>query len=270
MHTVTTPGNAVVARPYGGWNNWVPNRGNCAVALIFALLGICAAVGLGSGDWYVIEASWLNPTDAAFFPGSSFNTAVFGLRMGYYCRGPQSTIPFASNRANQGDGVMICQPYTYTSQAVYFQNVADDNNVPGSTQDDAKDRVTAFKHLIGSSSIIIALLAVIIVLAGLQFIANLLLACGWGSPFRTFPGKISLIVIIIAEALILIFWITIFPYKYFHDQEPNLALGAPRSYDVYHTLGLGFSIQVAGLIIGILSLFWYPRDVVIVKQTTTV
>jgi len=273
MQRVSTTPAVVAAHGGFGYNPLcVTNRGNCAVALIFAALLCCAAVGLGSGDWYTIEASWINPVAGGPFPGSNFNTAVFGLRVGYYCNAPASIVPFGGKYASSaGPGALTCLPYTYNSKIAYYQNLHDDTTVTDQTTiNNAGDATTAYRHLVGSSDIIIALLAIAIVLTGIQFLANILLAYGWGVPFRAFPGKITLVVVIILEALVLIFWITIFPYSYFHDQEPNLALGAPRSYDIYHTLGLGFSIQIAGLLIGILALFWYPRDVIVVKQTTVV
>jgi hypothetical protein len=257
--------------------SWVQHRGHFAASLIFAAVGIAAAVGLGSGDWYVAEASFYqypgnttNPENGfnPSFLGGEFITAYFGLRMGYVCNGPQSAISFGSNRAAQGSngGVQFCLPYTYRSKMVAFQNLKD-SSTDGTVQGKAGDAVTAYFHLIGSSGIIIALLALTVVICGLQFFGSFCLAFGWGeSRFTKLPPKVTLIIAIILEALVLIFWITIFPYQYFSNIEYLLAWGAPYSYDVYHSLGTGFSIQIAGILVGIAGFIAYPADAVVMKQ----
>jgi len=245
---------------------WFVNRSNAFLALLFAAIGIAAAVGLGSGDWYVAEASTY--IGSATVPGSYFKTAVFGLRLGYFCNGPAEPVPYGSNGANQGTGVEACYPYTYRDQWLAANWVKNGNSGANDDQKSAADdAMTAFTHLIGASGIITALLVLVIVIAAHQFFVNLFNAHGVSTPLG-FSGRISLIVLIILEALVLIFWITIFPYKYFSDQEPNLVPAGTNHYDVYHTLGLGFSIQIAGLLVGLFGLFYFPKNVVVLKHNS--
>jgi len=253
--------SAHVCRP------WFTNRSNAFVALLFAVLGIAAAVGLGSGDWYIVEASSYGGS-ATTPSGPTFTTAVFGLRLGYVCNGPQAPIAYGTNSASEGFGTQSCTPYTYRSKYLYFQWVHDENNAATSTQKDAaSDAVTAYQHLIGASGIILALLAIAVVIAAHQFFVHVFTAHGVWAP-SLISGRIALVILIILEALVLIFWITIFPYKYFYDQEATAFGTGVASYDTYHTLGLGFSIQIAGLLVGLFGLFMYPKDVVTLKQNS--
>jgi len=235
---------------------WPSKPANAHVALLFAAVGICAAVGLGTGDWYLVEAS--SSSSSLGTTGSTFNTAYFGLRFGYFCNGPQSTVPYTSLSQNNGFTSTPCVPYTYRSQYLAAQYIHD--TAPGATdaqKSAASDAMTAFTHLIGASGVITALLAVAVVIAGHQFLVNISRAHGYAASAKV-PGKISLVILIILEALVIIFWVTIFPYNYFYNQEQNLLPGV-TSYDTYHTLGLGFSIQVAGLLIGLAGLFRFPK-----------
>jgi len=268
---------------------WIHNRGHFVAALIFAIVGIAAAVGLGSGDWYVVEAStyqkpgWL-PTavTAPGFPGSlatdfgsTFVTIYFGLRMGYICNGPQaSSVPFATNIAPTGFGFEFCSPFTYKSKYIAYNVLeSDPNAAPGfdpNLKNNAGAAVTAYYQLMGSSGIITAVLAVAVVVCAALFLANAGSAHGWGDFRLTKFSKIGLVVAIICIALALIFWITIFPYQYFTNNEALLMYGAPYSYDIYHTLGLGFSIQIAGLLVGLAGLIMYPNTSNGGKQGNTV
>jgi len=281
MHSVPSTADKHAAAHHG----WVHHRGHFSVALIFAAVGICAAVGLGSGDWYTVEASaYVSPQTAITGAlsssvanglnkaewGSVFVTSYFGLRMGYACEGPQTTVSFSSNLASQGFGNQACFPYTYRSKLLAFQNFQANSNDSGQ-QSKAGDAITAYQHLIGSSSIIISLLALTIVICALQFLGSASVAFGHGETrFNKLPGRVALVIAIICEALVLIFWITIFPYAYFYGQEPLLMWGVPFSYDVYHTLGLGFSIQIAGLLVGLFGLIGYPADAVVIKSGNSV
>jgi hypothetical protein len=266
---------------------WIKNQSHFNVALVFAAIGIAAAVGLGSGDWYTMEASaFLNPnsTVAGQFPvpvgsplfprvavtdiGSVFVTAYYGLRMGYVCNGPQTHISFGTNVASQGAGQQLCAPFTYRSKLVAFQNLHD-QVTDSTTQQRAFDAITAYNHLLGSSGIIVALLALCVVICGLQFLGSASVAFGHADArFNRLGGRAALVIAVIIEALVLIFWITIFPYNYFYGQEPLLMWGAPYSYDVYHSIGVGFSIQIGGLLVGLAGLLAYPADAdaVVMKQ----
>jgi len=102
------------------------------------------------------------------------------------------------------------------------------------------------------------------------FFANASVAHGWGENRLNKFSKVGLVVAIICLALALIFWITIFPYQYFTNNEDLLMYGAPYSFDIYHTLGLGFSILIAGLLVGLAGLIMYPNTVVVGKQGNTV
>jgi len=251
----------------GGWcGPWFANRSNAFVALIFAIVGIAAAVGLGSGDWYAVEASTSTPVSVATLDGTfvtTFNTQYYGLRLGYTCYGPQSTIPYGTTQENSGFGASPCFPYTYRSMylAANYQN----NNLPsGPAQDAASDSSVAYFHLIGASGVITALLAVAIVIAGHQFLINILHAHGVQFPQRI-SGRISLVILIILEALVIIFWVTIFPYSHFYNYESTLLPGA-SSYDTYHTIGLGLAIQFAGLLVGLFGLFHFPSADAVFKN----
>jgi len=224
--------------------------------LIFAIVGICAAVGLGSGDWYCVEASSAPLSSPVL--GSVFQTAYFGLRFGYFCAAPQSTLPYGSNSQNNGFGTSQCLAYTYRSKYLAAQ-FAHDNDVVQSDKDAAGNAATAFYQLIGSSGVITALLALAVVICGHQFFINICKAHGVAAAPARVPAKISLVLAIILEALVIIFWVTIFPYNYMYNQEINLLPGV-SSYDTYHSLGLGFSIQIAGLLIGLGGLFSFPKD----------
>jgi len=262
---------ATVCRP------WFANRANAFVALVFALVGIAFAVGLGSGDWYVVEFSTYGGSTvvpAQFSPGSflvTFSTNVYGLRIGYQCFGPQTAVSYGANAATQGTngGLQQCVPFTYRSKYLYFNWVSGNSQATSDQTSAANDAVTAYTHLIGASGIIIALLGLGVVIAAHQFLVHIFGAHGVYAP-GVIPGRISLVILIILEALVLIFWITIFPYNYFYNQEGN-QFGSPSavaSYDTYHTIGLGFSIQIAGLLVGLYGLFSFPKDVVVLKANS--
>jgi len=248
---------------------WVKNKGNLAIALLFATIGIAAAVGLGSGDWYSVEASAYNEVGVAnSFNGSSvasefgsiFNTAYFGLRFGSYCYGPQTSFPDGSNQAAQGLGVQLCIPYTYASKYIAFQTVAND---PKSTPDmvsSALDASTAYRALMGSSGIIFFLLAATVLISGWNFFLHIVVAHGWDAPMRTrLPVRFILGLVVVMEALVLILWITIFPYNYFYGQENLLMYGVQYDYDVYHVFGVGFAIQIGAFLVGLVGLFKFHR-----------
>jgi len=246
------------------------NRANAFVALLFGLVGIAFAVGLGSGDWYVVEFSSYGGTGVSPVGlGGQFLPNVYGLRMGYECNGPQTAISYGADQATQGTngGVQTCIPYTYRSKYLYFNWVSSNSQASGQQQSAANDAVTAYTHLIGASGIILALLGLGVVIAAHQFLVHLFGAHGVYAPAFV-PGRISLVILIIIEALVLIFWITIFPYNYFYNQEGN-EFGSPSSvasYDAYHTIGLGFSIQIAGLLVGLYGLFNWPKDIVVLTN----
>jgi len=260
MSSVSNTNKAIAA------NSFFVNRSNAFVALIFAIVGIAAAVGLGSGDWYAVEASTASPISVTIggitFP-ANFNTQYYGLRLGYTCFAPQSTLPYGSTQENSGFGASTCIPYTYRSVYLAANNVHD-NAPSGPVQDQAGDTATAFYHLIGASGVITALLALAVVIAAHQFLVNASHAHGIQFP-QHISGKISLVILIIIEALVIIFWVTIFPYNHFYNYEPTLLPGA-GTYDTYHTIGLGFAIQFAGLLVGLFGLFRFPTDTVVLTQ----
>jgi len=205
---------ATVCRP------WFANRANAFVALVFALVGIAFAVGLGSGDWYVVEFSTYGGSTvvpAQFSPGSfpvTFSTNVYGLRIGYQCFGPQTAVSYGANAATQGTngGLQQCVPFTYRSKYLYFNWVSGNSQATSDQTSAANDAVTAYTHLIGASGIIIALLGLGVVIAAHQFLVHIFGAHGVYAP-GVISGRISLVILIILEALVLIFWITILPVQ---------------------------------------------------------
>jgi len=196
-----------------------------------------------------------------------FLTAYYGLRLGYFCAGPQSTLPYTSLSQNNGFSNVPCSAYTYRSKYLAANYAHDAIQGTDSASQTAKDSFTdssnAYYHLIGASGIITALLAVAVVISAHQFFVNAAHAHGIAAPHHI-ASRLSLVILIIIEALVIIFWITIFPYTYFYNYEPTL-LNVP-SYDVYHTIGLGLAIQFAGLLVGLFGFVSFPKDIVVLKN----
>jgi len=267
--TVNPPGatTVVVGQPRQGWfYNWW-STGHAFIALVFLIVGIAAAVGLGSGDWYTVEASTSDGsvgTYPGYLSGSYFATASYGLRLGYFCQGPAGTITSGGNSNNNGE--YPCIPYTYRSKYLYYNYQC--NNLNGAPDvNNVCDGSTAFFHLIGSSDIIIALLALVVVISAHQFLHNAFASSGVGLFYGRFSPKISLLAVIVLELLVIIFWVTIFPYTFLYNHERYLIPSGVSTYDIYHTLGIGFSIQIAGFLVGLWGLFWFPKELIIIKQT---
>jgi len=217
------------------------NAAHLFAALIFAAVGVCAIVGLTQGDWYSVEAS---------VAPSTITTQYFGLRFQYICNGaatPIVGIPGQFAPANP------CTAGTYTSLRK-AADVANDNS-----QRDAYDQ------LIGAGGIITALLAVLIVVCVLGFKSNIFAlrgrySFGW-KPHRFLLSRVLIIIALILEFLVLIFWITIFPYAYFQNYENTF----PNNFIFYHTLGTGFAIQIAGFLLALYGCFRHnPRTPMIV------
>jgi len=280
---VNTPGttNVVGTNQYQqGWFYHWWNTGHAFIALVFALIGIAAAVGLGSGDWYVWEASTAEvfnlPSGTYGGPyyynggalsGSYFATAYYGLRYGYVCSGPASPISSGANHNdNNYNGQPNCAPYTYRSKYLYFDNACSNLNGANDVYNVCAAR-TAFFHLIGASGIIIALLAVVIVISAHQFLHNAFASGGVGLVYGRISPKISLVIVLVLELLVIIFWVTIFPYTFVYNSELALVPAGVATYDIYRTLGVGFAIQIGGFLAGLWGLFWFPKELVIVRQT---
>jgi len=214
------------------------NVNHLHAAFVFLVTLVCAIVGLASGDWYAVERSTVSSAGIPLIL-----TNYFGLRLSYLCTGPATPIPAVPALYSP---VGYCNAFTYRALKA---NAQDTNN------GDAND---SYDQLIGASGIITAMLAVLILVSFIGLRSNIMalrwryLSFGYPGP-RFLVSRFLMVVAFVLELLVIIFWVTIFPYKFFQ----NIENASPSTVIFYHTLGLGFAIQIAGLIIAFLGMIWH-------------
>jgi len=214
-------------------------------SLLLLLVAIIAAVGLGQGDWYTHQL--YSQTQNS---GPSVTTANPGWQVNYWglqgltsCYGIPTTVPQINydNALSRMTGTCKVSPYSGLRRAA-----------PG---DDVSDAEPAFKHLQGAGDIIIVMLSLAILFGLLGFYHNFFHAYHYSIPtwFSNRArhhrlGRLCALLVFVLEFLSIIFWVTIFPYKYITDTEfTSGPIANAPDFVYYYTIGTGFSIQLAGL-----------------------
>jgi len=211
--------------------------GHLTACVLSLAVGAAAAVGLGRYDWYTWENNFYAFGGAVT---TGYQSISWGLRS-------QTACPFP---AYTRFDVAVCTQDTYQAAIHYFNNNANHG------------AVVAYKHLQGAGAIIIVLLSIILFFAVLGAVYNFVVAFHrtetyydpWVVRPRHRSAHIVLWIMAILEFLVIIFWITIFPYRWVFDNvRPNIN-GGSGDYVTYETIGVGFAIQIAGLILAIIAI----------------
>jgi len=225
-----------------------PAWGYVVIGLLVAFIGAAAATGLGQGDWYAVEMSTASP---------SFRTWYFGLRLYYECQGfPAQPIPATPGWWYTNTLLTVptvtngpCTATTYASALA--------------ASDSGSDAEKAFRQHVGAGAIILTLLAGLVIAAAFAVVASFISAFNAihyfveSTDFYVTIVKTFAFVAIVINSLVIIFWITIFPYAYWYGiyasqpetRTPNLGT------TFYYPLGVGFAIQIASLFASIAVLF---------------
>jgi len=220
---------------------WMISRGHVFASLLWISVAIAAAVALGEGDWYVRELS-----DSL----GNFHTYYYGLRLRVDCPLPSVAAPAGSTQYWPPQNGVPCHQATY--QALF-------EGAPVDTSIDSQR--TAFQHLIGAADIIIAMLSLTLVFA----ILAALLSFQYGTRYDNdvtddhiarhhrgarLLGFLALITVLLA----IIFWITIFPYRYARNVENSDALAANPGFNAYLSFGTALGILIAAVFVSLLAL----------------
>jgi len=266
--TVVSGGHVYQPYPYEPRLFGVPHRlispRHFFAGFIMLGIAIAAAVGLAQVDWYVIEST---------VPTGAYVTWYLGLGSLLSCPTPAGYVIAHGNIGpssvgGAGAGAAGCVLYRY-------------NSLYKDSADFGSDDQRYFFHLLGASSIITALLALLCLLgfvgAMLNFVAAFhrhyrVWADNKGSHHR--GAKSLMWISLIIELLVIIFWVTIFPYTQWFGQRDNLGNGShftpvgstvnslTSGFDSYWTLGSGFILQIVGFFLALLGVALLRRKYV--------
>jgi hypothetical protein len=230
------------AGPASAWPKWtLVSLSHAVGALLLILVAISAAVGIGQSDWYTHQLYAQSKNG----PGNTgWQVNYYGLQSVKTCTGQPTMVPQINYDNLLSIQNAACSVNLYSG----LRRAA-----PG---DDVSDAEPAYKHLQGAGDIIIVMLSLAILFGILGFYHNFFHAYHYSIP-TWFPnrarhqrlGRLCALLCFVLEFLAIIFWVTIFPYKFITDYEFTTgAIANAPDFVYYYTIGTGFSIQIAGLI----------------------
>eukprot|EP01116_Phalansterium_solitarium_P002403 TRINITY_DN123_c0_g1_i2.p1 TRINITY_DN123_c0_g1~~TRINITY_DN123_c0_g1_i2.p1 ORF type:complete len:261 (-),score=62.40 TRINITY_DN123_c0_g1_i2:311-1093(-) len=230
-------GKRTAAGPVSAWPQWtLVSCSHLIAAVLLLAVAIAAAVGLGQGDWYVREHYTVGAV-------GGYRTDYYGLRIVTSCGFEAGALP--SSLTDTTSRWATCSRVPYRA----LRHVAPSDS-------DADSAESSYKHLEGAGAIIIVMLSLSIFFGLFGAATNFFHAFHYSLPTwfsnrerHQRVGRLLSAVALALELLAIIFWITIFPYKFVTDAEE----AAYGDYVYYYTLGTGLGIQIAAVFLAAIA-----------------